>query len=261
VLNIIPIIDPLGPYCEYDVCETINATPIGGVITGNNVLLGEYCPDNGFIGVDNITYVYQQSGCVFDTTIITQIHQRPTVIPVIDGVINDNYEYHEICEGDSIQDMYEAQSLFFGFNEWYVFGDTLQGPTINLTWNQEGIFTFDVVRWSNGCVSLPETFTVSISLCPEELIYIANTFTPDGDEVNQVWQPIFTQGYDPYDVEITVLNRWGQTVWVSKDVTIGWDGSYNGKMCQEGVYTWIIEYGVPENDKRIIRHGHLTLIR
>jgi gliding motility-associated-like protein len=102
---------------------------------------------------------------------------------------------------------------------------------------------------------------VSIQFCPQELIFIPNTFTPDGDEVNQVWQPIFTQGYDPYDFKMTVLNRWGEIVWVSNDVSIGWDGSYNGKMCQEGVYTWIVEFGVLENDKRVVKHGHLTLIR
>ena len=261
VLNIIPIIDPLGPYCEYDVCETINATPIGGVITGNNVLLGEYCPDNGFIGVDNITYVYQQSGCVFDTTIITQIYQRPTVIPVIDGVINDNYEYHEICEGDSIQDMYEAQSLFFGYNDWYVFGDTLQGPTINLTWDQEGIFTFDVVRWSNGCVSLPETFTVSISLCPEELIYIPNTFTPDGDEYNQYFTPIITSGVDPYRYNMVIYNRWGEIIWETYDTKGKWDGTFNGSMCPDGSYGWVITFKTPDSDEIKQYSGNLIIIR
>jgi hypothetical protein len=167
ILNILPIIDPMGPYCEYDGCLPINVTPSGGIISGNNVWNDQYCPDNGFVGLDNINYVYLQSGCVFDTNINVQVYPRPTITPVIDGRPNVSYEYHELCEGDSIIDLYEAISPNGGYNEWYVFGDTLQGPTINITWDEEGMFEFEVVRWENGCVSFPEDFDITIELCPQ----------------------------------------------------------------------------------------------
>jgi gliding motility-associated-like protein len=261
ILNILPIIDPMGPYCEYDGCLPINVTPSGGIISGNNVWNDQYCPDNGFVGLDNINYVYLQSGCVFDTNINVQVYPRPTITPVIDGRPNVSYEYHELCEGDSIIDLYEAISPNGGYNEWYVFGDTLQGPTINITWDEEGMFEFEVVRWENGCVSFPEDFNVTIDLCPQELIYIPNSFTPDGDEHNQTFLPIFTAGFDPYDFHMVVYNRWGETIFESYNHTKGWDGTYNNSLCPDGIYIWEATYGSPKNDGRSKINGFITLVR
>lgn len=259
--NLLPLVTQIGPFCEYDGCTPLTAVPAGGTFSGNNVWLNDYCPDNGFIGVDNVNYFITQSGCWFDTTINVEVFPRPTIIPVIDGRVGVNYEYHEICDGDSIQDIYEGQSPFAGYNEWYVFGDTLQGPTINLTWDQEGIFQFDVVRWSNGCVSNPETITVSLSLCPREIIYIPNSFTPDGNEHNQYFLPIITSGVDLYDYQMTIYNRWGEIIWENNDSKVGWDGTYNNIMCPDGTYTWVLRFGVIDTDEIKEYHGNLTIIR
>jgi gliding motility-associated-like protein len=198
---------------------------------------------------------------MFDTTINVQVYPRPTLISVIDGRPNVNYEFHELCEGDSIVDLYEATSSCGGYNEWYVFGDTLQGPTINITWDTEGLFSFNVVRWDNGCVSLPETIDVNIELCPEELIYIPNSFTPNGDEYNQTFSPRFTAGFDPYDFNMKVFNRWGELIWESNDHKSPWDGTYNGKMCPDGSYNWVLTFGHPKTGLKKEIRGNLTITR
>ena len=259
--NLLPLVTQIGPFCEYDGCITLTATPPNGTFSGNNVWLNEYCPNNGFIGVDNVNYQVTQSGCWFDTTINVDVFPRPTIIPVIDGRSGVNYEYHELCDGDSIQDIYEGQSPFAGYNEWYVFGDTIQGSTINLTWDQEGLFSFDVVRWSNGCVSFPETITVALSLCPQEIIYIPNTFTPDGNEHNQYFLPVITSGVDLFNYKMTIYNRWGEIIWESLDPKSGWDGTYNNILCPDGSYTWVLEFKVIDTDEKKEYHGNLTIIR
>jgi gliding motility-associated-like protein len=259
--NLLPLVTQIGPFCEYDGCITLTATPPNGTFSGNNVWLNEYCPNNGFIGVDNVNYQVTQSGCWFDTTINVDVFPRPTIIPVIDGRSGVNYEYHELCDGDSIQDIYEGQSPFAGYNEWYVFGDTIQGSTINLTWDQEGLFSFDVVRWSNGCVSFPETITVALSLCPQEIIYIPNTFTPDGNEHNQYFLPVITSGVDIFNYKMTIYNRWGEIIWESLDPNVGWDGTYNNVLCPDGSYTWVLWFKVIDTDEKKEYHGNLTIIR
>ena len=261
VLNILPVITPMGPYCEYDGCINISAVPSGGIFSGNNVWGNQYCSNNGFIGLDNVNYVYTQSGCVFDTNINVQVYPRPTITPVVDGRNGVNYEYHQICEGDSIVDMYEAVSPSGGYNEWYVFGDTLQGPTINITWDQDGVFSFDVVRWDNGCVSFPETFTITLELCPQDLIYIPNTFTPDGDEHNQSFSPVFTSGFDPYDFNMKIFNRWGEIIWETNDSNSSWDGTYNNIVCPDGIYVWAVRFGVTKSDEKKEFMGSLTIIK
>jgi gliding motility-associated-like protein len=260
VLDLQPTIDTVLPMCEYNDCVPLIGSPIGGTFFGPNVNGNQFCPDSTVTGNNPINYSYTQSNCTFEVNTSIIVYPRPIIDNIINNLGTTGYQYSEICEGESLTNTYNTIGTG-GLNTWYVFGDTIQSQNINLTWEQEGSYTFSVITTENGCVSYPETYDVGIQFCPQELIFIPNTFTPDGDELNQVWQPIFTQGYDPYDFEITIFNRWGEIVWVSKNASVGWDGTFNGKMCQDGVYIWIVEYGVVENDKRVVKRGHLTLLR
>jgi gliding motility-associated-like protein len=93
--------------------------------------------------------------------------------------------------------------------------------------------------------------------------YIPNTFTPDGDNYNQTWKPIFTSGFDPYNFELKIYNRWGEVVFESYNASIGWDGSYSNKgvKVQDGAYIYLITYKNPINDKRTTINGLVNLIR
>ena len=261
VLNILPVITQVGPFCEYDNCINLNATPVGGNFSGMNVWNGQYCPDNGFIGLDQVDYTYTQSGCWFDTSIFVQVYPRPLITPVVNGVVGENDEYHEICQGDTITDIFDAVSVSGGYNEWYSFGDTTIGQTLSITWDQDGIFQFQVVRWDNGCVSNPQNFVVTLELCPNEIFYIPNAFTPDGDEKNNTFKPIITSGVDLFNYSFYIYNRWGQVIWESYNPNIGWDGTFNTIMCQDGVYTWKLKFKSPKTDEIKEFIGSLTLIR
>jgi len=259
-LNIIPQIGQLGPLCDYDNCVQLSAIPLGGQFTGIGVVNSQYCPDPQISGLNEVTYTYLQSGCQFTNTSQIQVYSRPQFSIQIDGQIT-NSEYHELCEGDSITDTYVSLFNGPGFTEWYTFGDTLVGNQISLTWLTDGIYIFNVVRWENGCESYPETVTVTIQLCPSELIYIPNTFTPDGDEHNQLFTPIITSGVDIYDFHMTIYNRWGEVIFESFDVTGAWDGTYNNKVCPDGIYNWTIDFGVPKTDERKTLNGSIRLFR
>jgi gliding motility-associated-like protein len=97
------------------------------------------------------------------------------------------------------------------------------------------------------------------------LYYIPNTFTPDGDLFNQTFKPIFTSGFDPFDYTLLIYNRWGEIVFESRNPEIGWDGTYGGNseigLCQEGVFTWKIEFKTIRNDERKMIVGHVNLLR
>lgn len=256
VLNILPIISPMGPYCEYDGCVDLTATPPGGLFLANNVWGNQYCPDNGYIGIDNVFYSYFQSGCMFDTNINVTVNPRPIL-----NEITPANGYFELCDGDSVNVIYSTSSTLPGLYEWVVMGDTFEIDNLSYSWNEFGIFTINVTQTANGCQSLPQQTTITLDECPQELIFIPNTFTPDGDEHNNEWGPVFTSGYDPYRYELTLLNRWGEVLWESHNVESKWDGTYNNKMCQDGVYFWIITFGVDGTDERKQIHGHLTIVR
>lgn len=101
----------------------------------------------------------------------------------------------------------------------------------------------------------------SISFDEDLIYYVPNAFTPDDDGYNHVFQPIFTSGFSPYKYHLWIYNRWGEVVFESLDHTMPWDGTYGGVLCPQGVYTWKIDFGVEETDKRYRLTGHVSLLK
>ena len=97
----------------------------------------------------------------------------------------------------------------------------------------------------------------------QEVFYIPNTFTPDGDNFNQMFTPIFYSGFDPYNFEMLIFNRWGEIVFETHNTEIGWDGTYGvkGTKATDGAYSWKITYKNPKTDERKVIVGHVTLMR
>jgi gliding motility-associated-like protein len=94
------------------------------------------------------------------------------------------------------------------------------------------------------------------------IFYVPNVFTPDHDEFNEGFIPIFTSGYDPFDYHLTIFNRWGEIVFESYDATKGWDGTYSDQgLVQDGVYVWQIEFKETMSDKRHTYRGHVTVLK
>ncbi len=110
---------------------------------------------------------------------------------------------------------------------------------------------------SNGCVDSAMTL---IYFTTVSSIYIPNAFSPDGNEYNQVFMPKFGDGIDPTNYHLSIFNRWGELIFESHDVNIGWDGTYRGFPVPEGEYIWKLNYGIVNGVDQLERVGHLTLI-
>ena len=115
-----------------------------------------------------------------------------------------------------------------------------------------------IARSNLGCT---DTTSRTIRIDEELIFYIPNTFTPDGNQYNQTFQPVFTSGFDPYDYILLIFNRWGERVFESHDVSIGWNGMYDGKLCETGTYIWKIEVKTLKSDERKAFNGHINLLR
>ena len=113
---------------------------------------------------------------------------------------------------------------------------------------------------SMGCT---DSNFVIIKMDEESLFFIPNTFTPDEDTYNQIFQPIFTDGFDPFNFSMSIYNRWGELVFESHDASIGWNGlRFNsGEMVQDGMYTWTIIYKKVNNAQTDQISGHVNLLR
>ena len=87
--------------------------------------------------------------------------------------------------------------------------------------------------------------------------YAPNSFTPNYDGMNDLFN-IKAYGIEKY--ELLIFNRWGELLKTITDFSDGWDGTYKGNQCQDGVYTWKLR----AIDFEEIPHdltGHVTLLR
>lgn len=125
----------------------------------------------------------------------------------------------------------------------------------------DGTGTFTVTLHIESAEGCQDSIQMYLDIREELIFYVPNAFTPDGDEFNNVWQPIFTSGFDASDYHLLIFNRWGEVVFESYNHEVGWDGTYGGKLVADNVFTWVIEFGDINNDERHTVNGHLTILR
>jgi gliding motility-associated-like protein len=131
-------------------------------------------------------------------------------------------------------------------------------PAATLTFAQ----TYSIlVTDSNNCT---DTASVLINtICNEGNYFLPNTFSPNGDGVNDYFYP---RGSGLYNIQsLTIFNRWGQIVFQRKNFpanseTMGWDGTFNGKPAPMDAYVYIAEV-ICNNAQVVVLHGNVTLVR
>jgi len=69
-------------------------------------------------------------------------------------------------------------------------------------------------------------------------VFVPTAFSPNGDGLNDVWEPGGLASYTQYEVQ--VFDRFGQRVYHGKAGTAFWDGTFKGKRQPTGVYTYLI---------------------
>lgn len=139
--------------------------------------------------------------------------------------------------------------------------DNTSNPIHVFPSDQAGSYLVTLYAYNQmGCV---DSIKSTVRVVEDVVFYIPNAFTPDGDEFNNIFKPIFYSGYDPHDYYLRVFNRWGELIFESLDVNFGWDGVYlqTGKLSQEGTYVWDIEFKTLQNDERKKYTGHFTLLK
>lgn len=86
-------------------------------------------------------------------------------------------------------------------------------------------------------------------------------FSPDGDGVNDIFK-IFTKPNGTFfeSFNLQIYNRWGQKVFESNNQGYGWNGEFNEKKCDIGVYAYTL-VGKLTNGEEVKKKGSVTLLR
>jgi gliding motility-associated-like protein len=114
-----------------------------------------------------------------------------------------------------------------------------------------------VVKSDKGCL---DTIVRKIVVGEDYGLYTPNAFTPNGDGLNDMFQP---KGFGITKYELNIFDRWGEKVFSTTTFEQGWDGTFSGrsqKICEEGTYTWLINVTNVFGKAHELK-GHVTLIR
>jgi len=92
--------------------------------------------------------------------------------------------------------------------------------------------------------------------CREDKLEVPNAFSPNGDGINDEWE-ISGTGWYP-DIEVTIFNRWGQTVWRSgRGYPVPWDGRFRGKALPVDSYHYYLDRH--DGSRPVV--GTITIVR
>ncbi|MCB0793335.1 MAG: gliding motility-associated C-terminal domain-containing protein, partial [Flavobacteriales bacterium] len=105
---------------------------------------------------------------------------------------------------------------------------------------------------TNGC-----TATDVASVIVVGSLYAPNTFTPNGDGINDRFLVL---GTEIADFSLLIFNRWGEKIFESDDLREGWDGTYNGVLSPIDTYVWRVDYQEYSGDGGTL-FGHVNLVR
>lgn len=161
---------------------------------------------------------------------------------------------------------------FSNFADTYLwdFGDgntsTELFPSHNYT--EEGQYTVTLYVANNfGCA---DTFVLPSEVIAETKGEVAfpNAFTPNSAgsnggvyDPNSVNNEIFFPVSDGVlDYHLMIFSRWGELLFESKDINVGWDGYYRGSLCQQDVYVWKVIAQL-SNGNELVKVGDVTLLR
>src|SRR5690606_37891531 len=93
---------------------------------------------------------------------------------------------------------------------------------------------------------------------PKNKVFIPTAFSPNRDRFNEIFKPEgmpFAQDY-----EMRIFNRWGELLFTTKQLEIGWDGTFNGIPVQEGLYMYTVTILDMHNERHNL-NGAFTLLK
>jgi len=130
----------------------------------------------------------------------------------------------------------------------------LASPKITTTYNLR-------VTNDGGCIA-QDAITVFV-VCLNSNVYMPNTFSPNGDGMNDIYYP---RGRGINTIRsLKIFNRWGQMVYSrenfqANDPSAGWDGRFRGAALTPDVYVYVVDL-VCDNQTIITLKGDVMLVR
>lgn len=165
--------------------------------------------------------------------------------PLVVNIGNDTF----LCPGTNL--VLDASHPSATFYRWH---DNTQEPTFTV--KEPGMIS---VELANDCESI--TAELEIKECEVCDVFVPNAFSPNDDGINDQFLPFSDCALEAF--QLRIFDRWGSVLFESDDPGIGWDGRVQSEKIGIGVYVWMLDFTVVENNQpRVINlSGDILLVR
>jgi len=248
------------------ICDNEESTLTATVVEGENVTLN-WQPEDLIVGSNT------ESTITIDPNETTTFSLTSVNADGCESI--STYLVSVLTVGDIIVQA-DPQELFFGQStqlsvepnlpgysyEWSPSED-LDDPTSPnpvVTPSESGSQTFTVtITSADGCVDTGSiTLAVNEAPCRIEEFHVPNTFTPNGDGHNDIFE-VYTNAVDEY--RMVVFNRYGEEVFDTEaGNATGWDGTYLGEALNPDVYGYCVTVNCSDGPE-FVKTGNITLMK
>jgi gliding motility-associated-like protein len=171
-------------------------------------------------------------------------------------------DFTSIPEPGTVLEVKDATITFTNLSQgathymWY-FGDgtidSIKNPVHK--YNTDSLFEVMLIAINQyGCADTAYRYE---QIVPDGIVFIPNTFTPNGDGVNDFFK---VYGKSIKNIDMRVYDRWGEMVFFSTGTDPVWDGTLQGKPMNTAVFIYLIRIDFL-NGVSWYRKGDITLLR
>ncbi|MCZ4222276.1 gliding motility-associated C-terminal domain-containing protein [Pedobacter sp. SJ11] len=218
-------------------------TPGSGIYSGDGVdAEGNFNPKSVNVGQHVITYTFTATnGCSEVITKTIDVYKSPTADagPTIYILSGGQTTIPAVADGSGLKYKWTPS---LGLDH-----DDVLNPVASP--EKDTDYTL-IATTDEGC-----TVTTSVTIKVLQALVPPNSFTPNGDGVNDVWNIKYLDSYPNATIEI--FNRNGNRVFFSNGYKTPFDGNYQNLPLPVGVYYYLIN---PRNGRKTVT-GPLTIIR
>ncbi len=244
------VFNPMAGICQEHPAITLNSASNTTSLTGTGIYTGagisgtsSFSPEAAGVGLHTLTYTYTGSnGCMSSASANINVYPTPTISLGPD---------RNVLEGETVllsPVVAVGNGLTYLWNPGtYLSSTIIANPVCQ---PREDINYLLTVVSSDGCTNQDNIFIKVV----KDFI-VPNTFTPNGDGINDKWVIENLNLYPNHRLEI--FNRNGQKLFESRNYNGEWEGSYKGKPLPASTYYYIIDL----NGARAPKKGYVTIIR
>jgi len=223
------------------------------VSVGDEIIMGDDILFTGLCAQPYTLTAIDFAGCTFSE--IISLDEPPSIVANFDAdpqtasVTSPIITFTNQSLNDSASHWEFGNPVFFQSDEASL---ELEFPPVGMNYEVTLIVT-DIY----GCT---DSITQTIIIEDDFMVFVPNAFSPNGDDINEVFLPQFS--YDPTEYSLIIFNRWGEVIFETDDALKAWTGGVHGgeHFARDGVYNWVIEAKGNEPEKHAWQ-GHVVLFR